>query len=522
MSTHLRTTRAPGRGRRRLASVLAAAALALTGTSLAAAATPAVADDATPAATASATAEPTQTATAADAAADFAVTIPGSHNTEMDCASDWDVSCTRAALTYDQASGLFTGTFDLPAGTYEYKVAIGGTWDESYGANGVAGGDNISYTTTGGKVTFLYDPVSHVSWTNASEPIITLAGSFQAALGCGSDWAPDCLAAAMRPQGDGTWTFTTNKIPTGSYQVKVSESLSWDVNYGVDGKAGGDNYSFSATAGKDVTFTYTRDTHVLTIAVSDPPAAGVAEQDAYWIDATTLAWPTSLLPSGVSRTDLVADDGTPAADAPVSYALVTSHDATAALTDGAVHQSVAIEVPAYEYAEAAGLLERARLRGRTPLLVALDQVTDPHNLGAVLRSAGAFGADGVIIPERRSVGVNATVWKVSAGAAARVPVARETNLVRTLEALKKEGCFVVGLDGGGDTDVESLTVADEPLVLVTGAEGAGLSRLVRETCDVIASIPISRDVESLNAAVATGISLYEVDRLRRAAAAPQG
>lgn len=190
-----------------------------------------------------------------------------------------------------------------------------------------------------------------------------------------------------------------------------------------------------------------------------------------------------------------------------------------ALTDGAVHQGVAIEVPAYEYTDALSLLDRARALGRTPLLVALDQVTDPHNLGAVLRSAGAFGADGVIIPERRSVGVNATVWKVSAGAAARVPVARETNLVRTLAALKKEGCFVVGLDGGGDTNVEDLTLADEPLVVVTGAEGSGLSRLVRETCDVIASIPIARTVESLNAAVATGISLYEVDRLRRSAAA---
>ncbi|EEH66479.1 RNA methyltransferase, TrmH family, group 3 [Actinomyces urogenitalis DSM 15434] len=189
-----------------------------------------------------------------------------------------------------------------------------------------------------------------------------------------------------------------------------------------------------------------------------------------------------------------------------------------ALTDGAVHQGVAIEVPAYGYTSALDLLDRARAVGHTPLLVALDQVTDPHNLGAVLRSTGAFGGDGVIIPERRSVGVNATVWKVSAGAAARVPVARETNLVRTLETLKKEGCFVVGLDGGGETLMEDLSLADSPLVLVTGAEGAGLSRLVRETCDVIASIPISQTVESLNAAVATGISLYEVDRLRRAAA----
>lgn len=186
-----------------------------------------------------------------------------------------------------------------------------------------------------------------------------------------------------------------------------------------------------------------------------------------------------------------------------------------ALTEGAVHQGVAIEVPAYEYVAALDLLERSRMLGHTPLLVALDQVTDPHNLGAVMRSAGAFGADGVIIPERRSVGVNATVWKVSAGAAARVPVARETNLVRALEKLKKEGCFVVGLDGGTDTLVEDLTFADGPLVVVTGAEGAGLSRLVRETCDAIASIPISRTVESLNAAVATGIALYEVDRLRR-------
>ncbi|SDM29115.1 23S rRNA (guanosine(2251)-2'-O)-methyltransferase RlmB [Actinomyces ruminicola] len=190
-----------------------------------------------------------------------------------------------------------------------------------------------------------------------------------------------------------------------------------------------------------------------------------------------------------------------------------------ALTDGAAHQGIAIEVPAYEYVFARDLLARAREAGHTPLLVALDQVTDPHNLGAVLRSAGAFGVDGVIVPERRSAGVNATAWKVSAGAAARVPVARETNLVRSLQALKREGCFVVGLDGRATTPVEELNLADAPLVVVTGAEGAGLSRLVRETCDLLVSIPIAAAVESLNAAVATGIALYEVDRLRRRAGA---
>lgn len=185
------------------------------------------------------------------------------------------------------------------------------------------------------------------------------------------------------------------------------------------------------------------------------------------------------------------------------------------LTEGAVHQGVAIEIPAYEYASAADLLARAERSGEPPLIVALDSVTDPHNLGAVIRSAGAFGAHGVLIGQRRAASVNATVWKVSAGALAHVPVARETNLTRALKELKDAGCFVVGLDGGSDVTIDRLELADQPLVLVTGAEGAGLSRLVRETCDQIVSIEISPRVESLNAAVATGVGLYEVARRRR-------
>lgn len=178
------------------------------------------------------------------------------------------------------------------------------------------------------------------------------------------------------------------------------------------------------------------------------------------------------------------------------------------------HQGVGIEVPEYEYCGALDLLERAGKTGTTPLIVALDQVTDPHNLGAVLRSGGAFGATGVLITERRSASVTAAVWKVSAGAVARVPVARETNLVQSLKALKQAGCFVVGLDGKGDVSLGDLQLATEPLVLVTGAEGKGLSRLVRATCDQIVSIPMSSAIESLNAAVATGITLYEVAQKR--------
>jgi 23S rRNA (guanosine2251-2'-O)-methyltransferase len=184
------------------------------------------------------------------------------------------------------------------------------------------------------------------------------------------------------------------------------------------------------------------------------------------------------------------------------------------ITDGAVHQGVAMKVPPYDYKDTEDLLDVAAEAGEPPLIVALDSVTDPRNLGAVLRSAGAFGAHGVLVPERRAAGVTASAWKVSAGAAARVPVARATNLARELAELKKSGCFVVGLDAGGDMPVSELAYATDPLVLVVGSEGKGLSRLVRETCDAVVSIPMAATTESLNAAVAAGITLYEVAKQR--------
>jgi 23S rRNA (guanosine2251-2'-O)-methyltransferase len=184
------------------------------------------------------------------------------------------------------------------------------------------------------------------------------------------------------------------------------------------------------------------------------------------------------------------------------------------ITDGAVHQGVAMKVPPYDYKDTEDLLDAAAEAGEAALIVALDSVTDPRNLGAVLRSAGAFGAHGVLVPERRAAGVTASAWKVSAGAAARVPVARATNLARELAELKKTGCFVVGLDAGGDMQVGEIAYATDPLVLVVGSEGKGLSRLVRETCDAVVSIPIAATTESLNAAVAAGITLYEVAKQR--------
>jgi 23S rRNA (guanosine2251-2'-O)-methyltransferase len=184
------------------------------------------------------------------------------------------------------------------------------------------------------------------------------------------------------------------------------------------------------------------------------------------------------------------------------------------LTDGALHQGLALQVPPYSYAHVDDLVASAAALGQAPLLVALDGVTDPRNLGAVVRSVAAFSGHGVVVPERRAAGMTASAWKTSAGAAARVPVARATNLTRALQSLKAQGCFVLGLDADGDVMLPSLALATEPVVLVVGSEGKGLSRLVRETCDQVVSIPMHSATESLNAGVAAGVALYEVARQR--------
>jgi 23S rRNA (guanosine2251-2'-O)-methyltransferase len=183
------------------------------------------------------------------------------------------------------------------------------------------------------------------------------------------------------------------------------------------------------------------------------------------------------------------------------------------ITGGAIHQGIALRVRRYSYADPADLVQPARDRGVPPLIVALDGVTDPRNLGAIARSVAAFGGDGILVPSRRSSGVTAGAWKASAGTLATVRVAQTANLTRALTAYQEDGLFVAGLDAGGSADVGDLDLADSPLVLVVGSEGKGLSRLVEQRCDVVVRIPMA-GAESLNAGVAASIALYAITRLR--------
>jgi 23S rRNA (guanosine2251-2'-O)-methyltransferase len=202
-----------------------------------------------------------------------------------------------------------------------------------------------------------------------------------------------------------------------------------------------------------------------------------------------------------------------AAEAGISILEVPRTDLDRMSANG-LHQGVALQVPPYRYAHPDDLIAEARKHQEPALLVALDNITDPRNLGAVVRSVAAFGGHGVVIPQRRSASVTAVAWRTSAGAAARLPIAQATNLTRTLKDWAAKGVQIVGLDAGGDTTLDEYD-GTGPVVVVVGSEGKGLSRLVRESCDSILSIPMAGPVESLNASVAAGVVLADIARQRR-------
>src|SRR6516165_6229481 len=215
---------------------------------------------------------------------------------------------------------------------------------------------------------------------------------------------------------------------------------------------------------------------------------------------------------GTEADERVTESVTRAADLGIAILEVPRADLDR-MTTNRLHQGIALQVPPYSYAHPDDLLAVATA-SPPALLVALANISDPRNLGAIVRSVAAFGGHGVLIPQRRSASVTAVAWRTSAGAAARIPVARATNLTGALKTWADGGLRVIGLDAGGDTALDDLDGTD-PLVVVVGSEGKGLSRLVRQNCDEVVSIPMAGHTESLNASVAAGVVLAEIARQRR-------
>jgi len=216
---------------------------------------------------------------------------------------------------------------------------------------------------------------------------------------------------------------------------------------------------------------------------------------------------------GAEADERLTESVTLAADRGIPILEVPRSDLDRISSNG-MHQGIALQVPPYSYAHPDDLLAAATRDTERALLVALDNISDPRNLGAIVRSVSAFAGHGVLIPQRRSASVTAVAWRTSAGAAARVSIARATNLNRTLKDWADAGVQVVGLDAEGDTGVDELDWTG-PVVVVVGSEGKGLSRLVRQNCDAVVSIPMAGPTESLNASVAAGVVLAEIARQRR-------
>ncbi len=222
-----------------------------------------------------------------------AVSMPGSHGSEIGCPGDWQPACDQAQLSLDAKDEIWKGTVDVPAGTYEYKAAVNRSWDENYGAGGVPGGANLTLEAPGGPVTFFYDHATHHVTTDAQGPIVTAAGSFQSELGCPGDWAPDCLRSWLQdPDEDGTYTFSTTRIPAGTYQVKATHGLSWAENYGAGGAPGGADIDFTVPAdGVQTSFSYDLASHVLSVTTRTPGATPDLDQaKAQWVRAGLVAW----------------------------------------------------------------------------------------------------------------------------------------------------------------------------------------------------------------------------------------
>jgi len=209
-------------------------------------------------------------ASASHTPAPTSVTVAGSLQSELGCPGDWQPECAATHLAFDSADGVWQATFNVPAGSWEYKAALNNSWDENYGANAQQNGANIGLALgSAAAVKFYYDHATHWIADNKTKVIATVPGSFQSELGCPGDWQPDCLRSWLQdPDGDGTYSFSTTSIPAGSYEAKVAINESWDENYGAGGVQNGPNIPFTVSSGATVIFTYNPTTHVLAIQVA--------------------------------------------------------------------------------------------------------------------------------------------------------------------------------------------------------------------------------------------------------------
>jgi pullulanase-type alpha-1,6-glucosidase len=238
------------------------------------------------------------------------VVIPGTLQSAAGCDGDWQTDCEATALTFDADDDLWEGSVELPAGDYEYKVAINGTWDENYGGNADPGGPNVPLSLTDDTtVKFYYDHRTHWVADSAGDRIVTAPGSFQSELGCPDDWQPDCLRSWLQdPDGDGLFVFTTDAIPAGDYEVKAAVNESWDENYGADGAAGGANIAFTVPAdGTPVAFIFNTSDNTLMVGIELMPGVGVVastpdltQSEAHWVTADTIAWDIGDIPVDVT------------------------------------------------------------------------------------------------------------------------------------------------------------------------------------------------------------------------------
>ncbi len=215
------------------------------------------------------------------------VTVAGSLQSEAGCSGDWQPACASTGLTYDANDGVWQGTLALPAGDYEYKAALDGTWDENYGVNATTNGANLALALAAPTtVKFYYDHATHWITDNRRSVIATAAGSFQSELGCPGDWDPSCLRSWLQdPDGDGVYTLVTSALPAGSYEVKVAIGEGWDENYGASGTPNGANIPVTVPAGATMRFAYDATTHVLTVTATQAPVTTVTAAGSFQSEA---------------------------------------------------------------------------------------------------------------------------------------------------------------------------------------------------------------------------------------------